>query len=280
VQDADRDGFRAYTGLTPVNGELCTAAFPDFFANDSFRFQQPFDCNDTNANSFPCNSTSQFVCFDTNGEQKATCRPQDQLFCNRELLFPGQQGVGDGIDNDCNSIVDDLIRTSVRLILRREADGDFSLSSSSTSSSRKRHADDDDDSSSSSSSSSPDCVEVPLVISIENAGHTSVRDVVIRGQLELPNRGTLSEFIFGDLTTFGVKVDERTLRVAWVQFSLGPGEKRLVTFPLCLRSRSDILDVHLSLRVEGFTPVVNGPIFTADNSPSVQLDASGSKLSF
>lgn len=254
-------------------------AFPTFFANDSFRFQQPFDCNDTNANSFPCNSTSQFVCFDPSGVQRV-CRPQDTQFCNRELLFPGSQGIGDGIDNDCNLIVDDLIRTSVRLILQREESTDTS-SSFSLSSSRKRHADDDDDSSSSSSSSSSslNCVEVPLVISLENAGQTSVKDVVIRGQLELPNRGTLTEFIFGDLTTFGVKVDERTLRVVWVQFSLGPGEKRFITFPLCLRSRSDILGVHLSLHVEGFTPVVNG-VFTPENSPSVQLDASRSTLNF
>jgi len=280
LQDFDLDGFRNYTGLTPFNGRSCKVLFPAFFANDIFRFGQPFDCDDSlpgGAERFPCNDSSQFVCFDTNGVQKETCRPQDPLFCNRELLFPVN-----GIDNDCNLIVDDLIRTSVRLILRRE---DSDESDTDFSSSRKRHADDDDDSSSystsssSSSSSSLNCVEVPLVISIENAGFTSVRDVIIRGQLDLPNRGTLTDFIFGDLTSFGMKVDENTLRVAWVQFSLVAGEKREITFPLCLRSRSDILNVHLRLAVEDFTPVLNG-VFTRENSPNVQPDAAGSTLNF
>src|SRR5207237_829011 len=139
-------------------------------------------------------------------------------------------GFGDLVDNDCDGVVDDLIATSGNIVLRREAFHAFDVSDSD----RKRHEHDDDDDSS-ASRSQRECHAESLTVSVENTGHIDVADVVIRGQLTLARGGSLTDYIFGDLTTFGVKVDKSSLRVAWVQFSLAAGQKRRVSFPLCVR---------------------------------------------
>jgi hypothetical protein len=115
--------------------------------------------------------------------------------------------------------------------------------------------DDDDDSSSSSSSSSskPDQFCADIKATIRNNSTRNVKDVVIKGQLTLPPKGQLTEYVFGDLTNFGVKVDTRTLRVAWVQFKLPAKAVQEVVFPVCVRRREFIGGVQLALHLEDYS---------------------------
>lgn len=76
---------------------------------------------------------------------------------------------------------------------------------------------------------------------------------MIKGQLTLPPKGQLTEYVFGDLTNFGVKVDTRTLRVAWVQFKLPAKAVQEVVFPVCVRRREFIGGVQLALHLEDYS---------------------------
>jgi hypothetical protein len=96
------------------------------------------------------------------------------------------------------------------------------------------------------SSSKPDQFCADIKATIRNNSTRNVKDVVIKGQLTLPPKGQLTEYVFGDLTNFGVKVDTRTLRVAWVQFKLAAKAVQEVVFPVCVRRREYIGGVQLS----------------------------------
>jgi hypothetical protein len=90
-------------------------------------------------------------------------------------------------------------------------------------------------------------------VTLKNDSPFNMKDIVIKGQLTLPPKGQLTEYVYGDLTNFGIKVDTRTLRVAWVQFALAKAASQVVTFPVCVRKRDFVVDVELQLQLEDYS---------------------------
>jgi hypothetical protein len=221
--DGDGDGFR---DVTPIAAVCENLVLFDAFLN------QALDCDDNDARRHPCRP-DEFVCLTRIGGVKALpCGVDEHRVCGRELVTVGGLIVRDNIDNDCSLVVDDLVEFAVHIVLRGEFfDADEATSSSSSLSSSS--GDDDDD----SSSSKTDQFCADIKVTLTNDSPRDLKDIVIKGQLTLPPKGQLVEYVFGDLSNFGVKVDTRTLRVAWVQFKLDAGEQQEVVFPVCVRSR-------------------------------------------
>jgi hypothetical protein len=233
--DGDNDGFRNLT----VNGTICR----DLVLFDAF-LNQPLDCDDNDPRRHPCR-LDEFVCLTRIGGVKPLpCGVDEHRVCGRELVPVGGLIVPDGIDNDCVDGVDNLVEFAVHIVLR----GEFFDAAEATSSSSSASDDDDD---SSSSKSDQFCADIKVTLT--NDSPRDLKDIVIKGQLTLPPKGQLVEYIFGDLTNFGVKVDTRTLRVAWVQFKLEDGVQQEVVFPVCVRRREHIFGVQLTLGLEDYS---------------------------
>lgn len=248
-EDADGDKFQAILD-----------AFSFCSANVTRSLNgQPLDCNDTQPFNRPCGivDKSDQSCVTAGGVvlPGADCPENAVLFCNLEL-FSGDVLVNqadrpfipDGRDNDCDKVVDNIVKDVAFLQLGFTTDTSSSDSDSSSSDDRRRRI--TSSSTSSSLSSSDECED--LTITLENKSNFTVNDIVVKGQLTLPPKGSLKEYIFGDLHNFGVKVDTRTLRVAYVQFSLKGGDKASVRFPVCVTHREDFFAVKLDLKIEGF----------------------------
>jgi hypothetical protein len=75
---------------------------------DAF-FNQPLDCDDSDPARHPCR-LDEFVCLTRIGGVKPLpCGADEHLVCGRELTEIGGVITADGVDNDCNQKVDDLV---------------------------------------------------------------------------------------------------------------------------------------------------------------------------
>jgi hypothetical protein len=221
--DGDGDGFRDVTAVAAICENLVLF---DAFLN------QALDCDDNDARRHPCRP-DEFVCLTRIGGVKSLpCGIDEHRVCGRELVTVDGLIVADGIDNDCNLDADDLIEFAVHLALR----GEFFDAVEATSSSSDNDDDDGDDDDSSSSKTDQFCADIKVTLT--NDSPHDLKDIVIKGQLTLPPKGQLVEYILGDLHNFGIKIDSRTLRVAWVQFKLAAGDQQLVVFPVKIDSRT------------------------------------------
>jgi hypothetical protein len=235
--DEDGDGFRDITAVAAICRGLVSF--------DAFR-GQALDCNDTDARRHPCRP-DEFVCLTRIGGVKPLpCGTDEHRVCGRELVPVEGLIVPDGIDNDCDGVVDNIVDFGVHFVMRGEF-VDAAVATSSSSSSSSSNEDDDDD----SSSDGRFCTDI--VVTLKNDSPRDLKDIVIKGQLTLPPKGQLTEYIFGDLTTFGVKVDTHSLRVAVVQFKLAADATQEIRFPVCLARRENVFGVQLDLQLEDFS---------------------------
>jgi len=196
LQDLDHDGVFNYTGTDAFEKIQCAKHFPIG------------DCDDHNNHTHPGLS---------------------------ELSFPGDDGhghFGDGLDNDCNGLIDDIIKFfvqfkfHVRLLPLGEA-------ANSEDSARKHSCE----------------PNYALLITLDNtAALSTATNVIIKGKLALPHDARLPVTVLGDLSNYGVKLDAKTGAVTWVQFSLPALSSQLVAIPLCLDVRHGT-GVRLSLNV-------------------------------
>jgi len=136
----------------------------------------------------------------------------------------GTDGIyGDGLDNDCNGIIDDIIRDFVQFSFNEQLlalpppDGEVS-----------RH--------------DGQCVpNYALIFTLFNlANRSDATNVVIKGKIDLFHGARLALSVLGDLTAYGIKLDTHTGAVTWVQFSIPNrhGNPQLVAIPLCLEHDS------------------------------------------
>jgi len=171
--DNDHDGFFVNTtALTDAQLAACRA--------NNLHFP---DCNDNSASAHP-------------GLNEA-----DAPF--RQILPNG--GFGDGLDNDCNGLVDDVISGAVRFTLSGRI---INLDGSS-----KRKLDVD-------SSDEESCTNVIIELQLTNtAKFNDASNVIIQGKIQLSG-GKVAATLLGELGQYGVKVDPKSGVISWVQFKL------------------------------------------------------------
>jgi hypothetical protein len=212
--DKDNDTYLINTTpLTPAEEAACRA-----------NGLNVFDCDDTRANVHPGLREIDFRAVKPNFD------------------------FGDDLDNDCNGIVDDIIRDAIRLRLSGQI---INLDAQ-----RKRtvFVDESASSSSSSSSSSSDsCVNVIVELELTNLSNNEARNVIIQGKILLPHDSHFEQTVLGELGRYGFKVDAKTGAVTWVQFRLGRRDPANVTnrqtiqLPICAENPSGPTTVHLAV---------------------------------
>jgi len=184
-----------------------------------------FDCDDTKANVRPGLKEIDFRAVKANGD------------------------FGDGLDNDCNGLVDDIIKDAIRLQLSGQI---INLASSS----RKRtvfSTDSYDSSSSSSSSSSDPCTNVIIELALTNTANNEAVNVIIQGKILLPHNSKFEQTVLGELGRYGFKIDPKTGAVTWVQFRLGRRDpanitnRQTIQLPICSENPSGPITVSLAV---------------------------------
>jgi hypothetical protein len=175
-----------------------------------------------------------FVLDDCNDDPRDNGQNQNPHLTEVAFVRINQPGdangpFGDGRDNDCDGLVDEDINEGV--ILSLESLGISGAEFSSSSSDRKRAVE-----SSSSTSSHDRCVSnAVILVRLTNESPNAATNVIIKGALTLPKkRVTLPQYVFGDLVNYGVKVDEKSNRVAWVQFHLGGHQSQEIEIHICV----------------------------------------------
>jgi len=214
--DHDKDGFFINTtALSDADAAACRA--------NNIHFP---DCNDNSASAHP--GLSEL----------------DAPF--RQILPNG--GFGDGLDNDCNGVIDDLIGGAVRFQLSGQI---LNLDRS-----RKRtvYAADSIVSESSDSSDDESCTNIVVELQLTNtAVFNDASNVIIQGKILLSHGAKVPVTVLGQLGRYGFKVDAKTGAITWVQFKLpkfdpaGVLNVQKVHLPVCAHDASAPLSVHLNV---------------------------------
>jgi len=210
--DQDHDGFQVNTTeLSPAEVAACLA--------NNLHFP---DCDDNSASAHP--GLSEL----------------DAPF--RQVLPDG--GFGDGLDNDCNGIVDDLIRDAVQFTLSGQI---LNLDRS-----RKRTVYATD--SVLGDSSDESCTNIVVELQLTNtAKFNDATNVIIQGKIVLSHGAKVAATVLGQLGQYGFKVDAKTGGITWVQFKLakfdaaGVLNVQKVHLPICAHDASAPLTVHLAV---------------------------------
>jgi len=210
--DHDGDGFLVNTtALTPAQIAACLA--------NNLHFP---DCNDNSASAHP------------------GLHELDAPF--RKVLPDG--GFGDGLDNDCNGIVDDIIRDAVELELSGEI---LNLDRA-----RKRtiYATD----SVLGDSHDESCTNIVVELRLTNlAVFNEATNVIIQGKILLSHGAKVPATVLGQLGQYGFKVDAKNGDITWVQFKLakfdpaGVLNVQKVHLPVCAHDANAPLTVRLSV---------------------------------
>jgi hypothetical protein len=197
LEDADHDGHDAFVnGTSPEDEAICLQNFKLFPIDD---------CNDHDNRTHP-------------GLSETDPRFQGT----------GANGLyGDGIDNDCNSLIDDIIDTFVQYSLQVQLVAlDELRHEHSRTRDEKKH------------SCEPNFA---LAFTLTNlAAVESDTNVIVKGRIFLPHDARLPTTVIGDLSSYGVKIDPKTGVVTWVQFFIAPKGAQLVAVPLCLAGSRDV----------------------------------------
>jgi len=210
--DQDQDGFKINTTqLTPAEVAACMA--------NNIHFP---DCNDNSASAHP------------------GLHELDAPF--RTILPDGS--FGDGLDNDCNGIVDDIIGGAVELQLSGEI---LNLDRS-----RKRtiYAAD----SALSESNEESCTNIVVELRLTNLAHfNDATNVIIQGKILLSHGAKVPATVLGQLGQYGFKVDAKNGDITWVQFKLpkfdpaGVLNVQKVHLPVCAHDANAPLTLRLSV---------------------------------
>jgi len=210
--DHDQDGFLVSTvTLSAADQAACRA--------NNLHFP---DCNDNSASAHP------------------GLHELDAPF--RQILPNG--GFGDGLDNDCNGIVDDIIGGAVRFHLSGEI---INLDRS-----RKRtiYAVD----STLSDSDDESCTNIVVELRLTNvAVFNDATNVIIQGKITLSHGAKVPVSVLGQLGQYGFKVDAKSGDITWVQFKLpkfdpaGVLNVQKVHLPVCAHDANAPLTVQLNV---------------------------------
>jgi len=210
--DHDNDGFLVNTTvLSDADAAACRA--------NNLHFP---DCNDNSASAHP--GLSEL----------------DAPF--RQILPNG--GFGDGLDNDCNGLIDDLIGGAVRFQLSGQI---LNLDRS-----RKRTVYATD--SILGDSSDESCTNIVVELQLTNtAVFNDATNVIIQGKITLSHGAKVAATVLGQLGQYGFKVDAKTGAITWVQFKLakfdpaGVLNVQKIHLPICAHDANAPLTVHLAV---------------------------------
>jgi len=210
----DHDGDNFFINTTPLTDAEAAACHAN-----NIHFP---DCNDNSASAHP--GLSEL----------------DPPF--RQILPNG--GFGDGLDNDCNGLVDDLIGGAVRFQLSGQI---LNLDRS-----RKRTVYASD--SVLGDSSDESCTNIVVELQLTNtAKFNDATNVIIQGKIVLSHGAKVSATVLGQLGQYGFKVDAKTGAITWVQFKLakfdpaGVQNVQKIHLPICAHDASAPLTVHLAV---------------------------------
>jgi len=210
--DHDNDGFLvSTTTLTAAQEAACRA--------NNLHFP---DCNDNSASAHP------------------GLHELDPPF--RQILPDG--GFGDGLDNDCNGIVDDIISGAVR----------FQMSGEILNLDRSRKRTIYSSNSALSDSDGESCTNIVVELRLTNlAVFNDATNVIIQGKITLSHGAKVPATVLGQLGQYGFKVNAKTGEITWVQFKLakfdaaGVLNVQVVHLPVCAHDANAPLTVHLAV---------------------------------